>query len=391
MTLTRRARTVRDHAGANRVTNVELFFDLVYVFAVTQISHVLVENTTATGVLHAAILLALVWQVWAYTTWMSNYLEPDRMVVRLTLIGVMLGSLVLAGGLPEAFGGHGLLIAATYVAIQVGRTLIAIVALRGETLQMVFVRILPWLALSGVAVIAGGLVSEDHVHVRELLWLVAIVVDLIGAGAGFWFPGLDRSATTDWTISGGLFAERCQAFVLIALGESVVVIGSQLKLDDPSRHDLLAFAAAFLGAVALWWIYFDRAAEDGSRAIESSDDPGRLGRNAFHFAHPLIIGGIIVTAAADEKLLEHPFAHGTTAANWLVLGGTALFLAGHALFKQLVFRRVSWPRVIGAVVLLALGTLAPHAAILPLGVAALAVVVVIAVLDRLQHPTPVAA
>ena len=364
------------------MTNVELFFDLVYVFAVTQLSELLVRHANGVGVFQTAILLAMVWQVWAYTTWTINYLNPNRTPVRGLLIVLMLGSLVLAAALPEAFQQHGLLVAVVYVAMQAGRSLFAVWELRGERLQLAYRRILPWTLVSGVVAIIGGLA---HGHVREALWIVSIVIDLIGAGVGFYVPGIGRSATTEWTINGGHFAERCQAFVLIALGESIVVIGAELRIDHPGVRDILAFGAAFLGAVGLWWIYFDRAADDSVRQIEQSDDPGRLARSAFHWVHPLIIGGIIVTAAADERVLTDPGAHGSAPTAWLILGGTALFLAGHALFKGIFWHVVSWPRVAGAVVLLTLGALAPNAAVLTLGVCALVVVAGVAVADRITQ------
>ena len=364
------------------MTNVELFFDLVYVFAVTQLSELLVRHATGAGVFQAAILLAMVWQVWAYTTWTLNYLDPDRTPVRGMLALLMLGSLVLAAALPEAFQQHGLLVAVAYVAMQVGRSVFTLWELRGEQLQLVYRRLLPWTLVSGVVALAGGLA---HGHVREALWIVSIAIDVLGARAGFWVPWIGGSATTEWTINGGHFAERCQAFVLIALGESIVVIGAELRLDHPGLRDILAFGAAFLGAVGLWWVYFDRAADDSVRQIEESDDPGRLARSAFHWVHPLIVAGIILTAAADERVLAEPGAHGSTPTAWLILGGTALFLAGHALFKGLVWHVVSWPRVIGAVVLLALGALAPHTAVLTLGICALAVIAAVAVADRLTY------
>jgi low temperature requirement protein LtrA len=369
--------------GDGQVTNVELFFDLVYVFAVTQLSELLVRHPSGAGVAHAAVLLAMVWQIWVYTTWAVNYLDPNRTPARAMLMTLMLGSLVLAAALPDAFVDRGMLVAITYVAMQAGRCLFLIWALHGERLQIVFVRILPWTALSSAVLILGAV---EHGYVRVLLWAASVGIDLVGAGLGFYVPGLGRSATTDWTISGSHFAERCQAFVLIALGESIVVIGALVPLDHPSGHRIVAFGVAFAGAVALWWVYFDRAAEDSAREIESSPDPGRLARNAFHWVHPLIVGGVIVVAAADEKVLEHPAAHGVTSTSWLVLGGAALFLAGHAAFKAVVWRVVSWPRVAGALVLVALGALAPHTAGLTLGICALAVVVAVAICDRVQHP-----
>src|SRR4051812_9125986 len=271
--------------GAGDVTNVELFFDLVYVFAVTQLSHLLVEHHTAAGGLHAAVLLAMVWQIWVYTTWAINYLDPNRSPARFMLVLLMLGSLVLSAALPTAFHGHGLLVATTYVAMQAGRVLFCVWVLRGEQLQIVFLRILPWTLTSSVVVLLGATTGD---HTRALLWALAIVIDLVGAAFGFFVPGLGRSATTDWKISGSHFAERCQAFVLIALGESIVVIGTRLDLDHPTWRNSAAFAGAFAAAVTFWWIYFDRAADDSSRAIATSSDPGRLARSAFHYIHPLI-------------------------------------------------------------------------------------------------------
>lgn len=381
---TERDTALRHGEGAGRVTNIELFFDLVYVFAVTQLSHLLVKHTSVEGAIQTAVLLAMVWQIWVYTTWAVNYLDPDREPMRVLLVLLMLGSLVLAAALPEAFHGLGWLVAGTYVAIQVGRSVYAVVALRGEELRLVFLRILPWSVVSGLVVLLGAAV---HGHARAAVWALAVAIDLGGAAIGFFVPGLGRSSTTDWKISGSHFAERCQAFVLIALGESIVVIGALLRLDGPTWRDIGAFVAAFAGAVALWWIYFDRAAEDSAREIAESDDPGRLARSAFHWIHPVIVGGIIVTAAADEKVLDEPAVNTASGTAWLLLGGTALFLFGHALFKLVVWRVVSWPRVLGVVALVALLPASRHLSAMVLGICTLAVVVAVGAADRvLKHP-----
>jgi len=366
------------------VTTVELFFDLVYVFAVTQLSHLLVVHTTTEGAVQAAVLLAMVWQVWVYTTWAANYLDPNHDAVRAMLLVLMLGSLVLSAALPEAFTSRGLVVAACYVAMQVGRCLFAVIALRGDALQMVFVRILPWSTVTGAIVLVGAF---EHGNVRAGLWALSVALDLFAAGIGFRVPGLGRSATSEWVIDGGHFAERCQAFVLIALGESIVVIGSTLAgLDGPGTVEIAAFVAAFAGSVGLWWIYFDRAAQDSARVIEESDDPGRLGRNAFHWIHPVIVGGVIVAAAADQVVLADPSRPGAMATAWLLLGGVGLYLLGHALFKAVVWQVVPWTRLAGVVVLIALFAVAPHVSALVLSLAALAVVLGVAVADRRLHP-----
>ena len=372
-------------AADRSVTNVELFFDLVYVFAVTQLSHLLVEHTTAPGALQAAVLLGMVWQVWVYTTWAANYLDPNHDAVRAMLLVLMLGSLVFSAALPEAFTSRGMVVAVVYVAMQVGRCLFAIVALRGEVLRMVFVRVLPWSTATGVIVIIGAL---EEGNVRAGRWALSVALDLVGAAIGFHVPGLGRSSTSEWTISGGHFAERCQAFVLIALGESIVASGSSLAgLDRPGAVEVAAFVVSFAGSAGLWWVYFDRAAQDSARVIEESDDPGRLGRNAFHWVHPLIIGGVIVAAAADDVVLADPRALGRMSTAWLVLGGVGLFLCGHALFKAVIWRVVPWTRLVAVGVLAALLPVAPHVTALTLSIGAMVVVVGVAVADRLLHPS----
>ena len=381
MTSTLRIGSLRRGEDADRVTNVELFFDLVYVFAVTQLAHVLVAQPTVEGAVHAVVLLAMVWQVWVYTTWAINYLDPGRYAVRLMLLVLMGASLVLAAELPHAFTNRGLLVASLYAGMQIARCLFAIWALRGERLQLVFVRILPWSTTSSAVAIAGAFVDG---WARAALWAAAVAIDLIGAAVGFFVPGIGRSTTTDWTISGSHFAERCQAFVLIALGESVVVTGAHLAaVPSPSGEDMAVFAVAFAGTVALWWVYFDRSAEDSAERIATSADPGSLARSAFHWVHPVIIAGIIVAAAADETVLEHPAEHADAVTAWLVLGGTALYLAGHALFKWVMWRVVSWPRLIAVLVLLVLVPVAAHVSRLTLAGIALAVVIAVAVVDRM--------
>jgi len=381
MTEGRTPSLLRARAGSQRVTNVELFFDLVYVFAVTQLSHHLLSRPTVDGALQTGLLLAMVWLVWSYTTWVTNWLDPDRIPVRLMLVGLMLISLVMSAAIPEAFGARGLWIGASYAASQVGRSAFAVWALRGEDLQRNFERIFVWCLASGALAVAGGF---SHGYVRGALWLLAVGVDLLGGAAGFYVPGLGRSRTSEWTIEGNHFAERCQSFVLIALGESIVVIGATLSnLADVTNAQVGAFFIAFVGAVALWWIYFDRSASESALVIGRSADPGRLGRSAYHFIHPIMIAGIIVIAAGDDRVLTDPLAGASTATAWMVLGGAGLFLAGHAAFKAVVWRVVSWPRLGGIAVLGLLGLLAPHASALALGSCAAAVVIGVAVADRL--------
>jgi low temperature requirement protein LtrA len=379
------ARLLRDRTGVQRVTNIELFFDLVYVFAVTQLSHYLLGHADLRGALQTGLLLLMVWLVWSYTTWVTNWLDPDLMAVRLLLVALMLVSLAMSVSLPRAFEDLGLWVGAAYAVQQIGRTVFMMIALRGHPLEVNFQRILAWCVVSSAFAIAGGLA---HGNARALLWLGSVCVDLLGGLVGFYTPGLGRSRTSDWTIEGGHFAERCQGFILIALGESIVIIGATLTEKPVSASDVAAFVVGFIGAVALWWLYFDQSAEAAAEKIARSDDPGRLGRSAYHLIHPVMVAGIIVSAAADQKVLSDPAVTASTASAWMILGGPALFLAGHAAFKMAVWHYVSWPRVAGMAVLALLGLAAKAIPELGLAACAAGVVVAVAATDRLPglHP-----
>jgi low temperature requirement protein LtrA len=376
---------LRERAGAARVTNVELFFDLVYVFAVTQLSHKL-HRPTLIGALQTAVLLAMVWLVWAYTAWVTNWLDPERIPVRLLLMVLAAASLLMSAALPTAFGRWGLIVGGAYAAMQIGRSIFMVIVLRGRPLRANFQRILAWCLVSGALAVAGGIVTGPA---RGWLWLAAVGVDTLGGMAGFYTPGLGRSATREWTIEGGHLAERCQAFILIALGESVVVIGatfSGLLATTVTWAEVGAFGTAVAGSVALWWLYFDRSAGEAAAVIAASPDPGRMGRTAYHLIHPIMVAGIIVVAAADEVVLSRPSATGIASTAWLILGGTALFIAGHAAFKMAVWRVVSWPRVAAIAALGLLGFAAPYLPALGLGLCAAAVVVGVAAVDYRAHP-----
>ena len=374
-------RLMRDRSGSQRVTNIELFFDLVYVYAVTQLSHYLLSHPSVAGALQAGLLLVMVWLVWSYTTWVTNWLDPQQMAVRLLLVVLMLVSLAMSASLPRAFGDLGLWVGGAYAAQQIGRTVFMVIALRGHPLQANFQRILVWCIVSGALALGGGFA---HGLARELLWLGAVSVDLAGGLVGFATPWLGRSRTSDWTIEGGHFAERCQGFILIALGESIVIIGTTLAgVKSVTPAIVTGFVVAFATSVTLWWLYFDQSAEAAAEKIAHSDDPGRLGRSAYHLIHPVMVAGIIVTAAADEKVLSDLDAAASTASAWMILGGPALFLLGHAAFKYVVWGYLSWPRLAGIAALALLALAARAIPALALAACAAGVVVVVAATDRL--------
>jgi low temperature requirement protein LtrA len=383
-----RAGLLRDRSRDSRVTNIELFFDLVYVFAVTQLSHHMLGDPTLRGALQSALLWAMVWLAWAYTTWVTNWMDPDTSELRILLIALMLVSLAMSAALPRAFTGTallsaGLVVGCAYAVQQVGRSAFMVVAPRGPAsrpLRRNYQRILAWCVLSGTLAVAGGLI---HGWGRDLLWLLAVATDVTGGLLGFRTPWLGRSLTSDWTIEGGHFAERCQAFILIALGESIVITGATMSgMARVSAATVAAFVVAFVGSVALWWLYFDRSAQASSLVIASSEDPGALARAAYHLIHPVMVAGIIVAAAGDEKILTLPSSHASAASAWMILGGPALFVAGHAAFKYVIWRHVSWNRIAGIAALALLAATVPVLPEIALAACAAAVVGAVAALDR---------
>ncbi len=318
-----------------KVTNIELFFDLVFVYAVTQLSHTLLHDLSLLGALHVLLLFLAVWWVWIFTGWITNWLDPERLAVRLLLLALMFAGLLLSTALPQAFDGHGLLFAGAYACMQVGRSCFMLWALRHSPLpaRRNFHRITLWLATTAVLWIAGSL---QEGQARFLCWTIALAIEYLGPAMFFYVPGLGRSSTAEWDVEGGHMAERCSLFVIIALGESVVVTGSSFAESGRALDAWLAFVIAFIGCVAMWWIYFDLAVERGSRSIRQSADPGRTARLGYTYLHLLIVAGIVVSAVGDELSLSQSHALATTPQIAVLLGGPALYLLGNALFKMTV-------------------------------------------------------
>jgi low temperature requirement protein LtrA len=348
----------RGSHDSGKVGMIELFFDLVFVFAVTQLSHSLLANLTLQGAVHVTMLLLAVWWVWIFTSWITNWLDPERIPVRLALFALLLAGLLLSVSIPDAFTHRGAMFAFAYVTMQVGRTVFAIWAVRREQISMTrnFQRILVWLLSAGAFWIGGGL-AEDGL--REGLWAVALMIELVSPAVFFWVPGLGRSSLADWDIEGSHMAERCALFVIIALGESLLVTGATFAQLDLALDTVIALLAAVLGSVAMWWVYFDSGAERAHHRIAHSDDPGREARMAYTYLHILIIAGIIVSAVADELVLTHP-DHTTTPGICAILAGPTLYLLGTALFKMVTAERIILPlsHLIGLLLLVALAPFA---------------------------------
>jgi len=324
----------RDSHSEERVGFLELFFDLVFVFAVTQVSHSLIVHPDPLGFAQAGMLFLAIWWVWVDTAWVTNWLDVRHMPVRLLLFALMGAALVMTISLAEAFGGRGLVFALSYVGIQIGRHAFMILALRHHAPDNYdnFVRIMIWSLVEAPFWIAGALSAD--IGIRMAFWGVALAIVSIGPVVAFWVPGLGRSDTRTWNVEGHHFSERCGLFIIIALGESILVTGAAFGQTAWAPPAIAAFASAFVGTIAMWWLYFDIGAERAARALAQDKDPGRMARLAYTYFHIPIVAGIIVTAASDEMAVAHPGGAAGAAAATALLGGPALYLFGNMIFKR---------------------------------------------------------
>jgi low temperature requirement protein LtrA len=355
-------------AGHQKVTMVELFFDLVFVFAITQLSHALLADLSLANAGRMALLLLAVWWVWIYSVWVTNWLDPDRTRVRLMLFALMGLGLVLAAAIPNAFADRGLAFALAFAAMQVGRTLFVVWTLSGHDAPLArnFARIACWMALSGLFWLAGGFADGS---LRIMLWLVALGIEYAAPAAGFWTPHLGRSTTADWNVDPGHMAERCALFVIIALGESLLVTGATFAKAAWTPTVLAAFATAIIGAVAMWWIYFHIGQEEAVERFGAADDPGAVARLAYTYLHLPIIAGVVLAAVGDELVLAHPYGHAEAGMVATTLGGAGLFLVGNLLFKRVTAGRWPLSHLVGLSALVAIWPMS--GALWPLAIAVL--------------------
>ncbi|MCK0198202.1 low temperature requirement protein A [Ancylobacter sp. 6x-1] len=348
-----------------RVTYEELFFDLVYVFAITQLSHELLHHLSFTGLIQTLILWFAVWLGWQYTCWLTNWFDPETPQIRGLLFMTMLAALIMASSISGAFEERGLVFAAAYVAIQVGRTAYIVWRLGPDhPLAANHRRMLGWLSIAAVFWIGGAFAEHWW---RAGLWAIAVACEYVSPMFGFALPGLGRSRTSEWTIEGGHLAERCQLFVIVALGETLLATGATLADADVWQPAILsAMLATFFGTLAMWWLYFGTSSKDATEFITHSHDPGRIGA-AFHYVHAILVAGIVATAVGNDLVLAHPHEHLTLGSALALCGGPALYLLGSAAYKKVVYGVVPISHIAAVIALVALLPLAFTVDLLAMG------------------------
>ncbi|WP_328424213.1 low temperature requirement protein A [Micromonospora sp. NBC_00389] len=356
--------TVGGLRGLFRGREGELLLDLVYVFALTGISERLIlDFTTQRRVVlpelgQTALLLLALWYTWVRAAVLTSAYDPRKRAIRLALVLVMFGSMIMAVTLPFAFGDRGVVFAVTYVAIQLGKPLVLLLG-RYDLERHSCARILCWAAVSAVPWIAGAVLFPQS-PARGVLWTLALALDYTGLVLGWPVPRLGRTRIEDWRLAGEHIAERYQQFIVIALGETILLTGLTFA-DEFTPDRVVPSVVAFATTMLMWRIYFHRAGAVLPAAIEAIPRPARLGRSAFH-THLVIVTGILATGVGHALVIHHPV--GNEDPLWLavILGGPALFLAGRSGLEYEVFARVSPSRPIG---LLALAALAPVMVRLP--------------------------
>jgi low temperature requirement protein LtrA len=244
-----------------------------------------------------------------------------------------------------------------------------------------FIRIIVWQAGSALFWIAGAIA---HGPQRLGLWAIAAGIDTAAPVLGFWVPVLGRSETTDWQVEGSHIAERCSLFVIIALGESVLVTGATFAGLTWTAEHIGAFLVAFTGSVAMWVIYFNIGAERASHLIASSQDPGRLARSGYTYLHILIVAGIIVAAVGDDLALHHPGNRNDIGTAAVLIGGPALYLLGNMLFKRLSAPYMPLSHMVGLAMLVLLIPAVPLTTPLLLSSATTAVLIVVAAWESIS-------
>ena len=352
-----------------RVTWAELFFDLVFVFAVTQVSALLHHDHSWAGVGRALVVFVPVWWAWVGTTIHANTHDVDRPLDRLGIFAVGLGSLFMALGLTDPYGAYGVLFGASYWAL---RLVLAALVFRGPRLSVNAFSVA--LFVTGPLLLIGGLLDGGA---RVAVWAVAALIDLA-------VPRLTRRKLALVHFEPAHLPERFGLFVIVALGESIVAVGVTARGEEFTAARLAAVAAAFVLACGLWWVYFHFAADAVHHAIAHARVQTDVIRPVLAYGHLGFIAGIVVVAVGLAEVVHYPGTHLHLDVAGLLLGGTALYLAVFGYTRWRMFGSTSPTRLTAAAVCLLLLVVAPLLPALALLALLATVVVALNVVEALR-------
>ena len=369
----------RDGGPHLKVSTVELFFDLVYVFTIIQLSHYLLEHQTWLGALEAATLFAGVWWAWNYTAWAANWIDPDKTAGRILMLVLMACALMMAVAIHYAFGYRAWLFAVAYVAMALIRAFYMAAVMRGTQMGQNYWQLGMWSVLSGAFWIAGALIEP----LRLPLWIIAVLIDYAGPYAGFFVPGHGKTPMETWTLKGLHLLERNQLIFIIALGESILLLGGTMVGADLSGPLFLTAAIGFALIVSMWWLYFVHSGEAGEEAFHSAEDQAKLARAGLAYAHGIMVCGAIVVAVAIEVIVAHPTDAVYLSSILIACAGPIIFMIGNILFRRTLGRHIPLSYGIPFVAMPILGWLihTTHAPGILLGLGMLLIVLPVAFLN----------
>ncbi|WP_193105935.1 low temperature requirement protein A [Brachybacterium sp. FME24] len=327
----------------SEVGPVELFFDLVYVFAIIQLSHLLIDHLSWEGAAQTLVVFAAVWWGWNYTAWAMNWLDPSRTPVQLLSGVLMLAALGMSIAIPTAFGDGAWLFVGCYLFMGILRPVFMMLAYRGHQVAANYRMLLLWTLLAGVFWILGAALPVEW---RLWLWLIAVLVDYAAPLAHYRIPGVGAAPMHLWNPDAEHLAERNRLVFIIALGESILLMGGSIVSHGQLSPSLaLSLIVGFASLFVLWWNYFALAGPDTHGGDSST---GAL-RSAYAYAHALMVLGAILVAVSIELRLTHD--HLTVATVLVTTAGPLVYLAGNLMFLRSRFGSAARSRFIAAVVL----------------------------------------
>jgi low temperature requirement protein LtrA len=342
------------------VTPLELFFDLVFVFALTQVTTLMADDLTWLGVLRGFAVLSAVWWAWAAYAWLTNTIDiDDDMLSRLVILVAMASMLVAGLAVPQAFGEYAALFGVAYFVVRLLHVVLYAVIARDDPDVLGAVRRLaPGLIGAATLIVVAGFVPAGPA--RAALWVVALLIDYLS-------PLL--SGTTGWKLDVGHFVERHGLIIIIALGESMVALGVSAAGETLTPGVIVATSLGIVVISAMWWLYFDVVAIAAERRLESLSgaEQTATARDSYTYIHVLMVFGIVLVALGLKKTLlaiDDPLK---VVAEVALLGGLALYLLAHVAFRLRNIRTLNVQRLIAALLLLALipvGTLMTSLALL---------------------------
>jgi low temperature requirement protein LtrA len=334
---TRRSRIAAVMREGERVTPLELFFDLVFVLALTQCTALMAHEPTWAGLVRGLLVLGVLWWTWVGYSWLTSVVDPEEGAVRGAMFAAMAGLLIVSLCVPRAFGEEALVFALAYGVVRAGHIALYTIASREDDGLRHSVNGLAVGTAVGVTLLAVS--SAFDGFAQGAIWALALALDVT---APYFF--IDPSG---WRLAPGHFAERHGLILIVALGESIVAIGVAAEIG----LDAGIVVAAVLGialAAALWWIYFDVVALVAGRRLAEAE-PGlvqnEMARDSYSYMHFPMIAGVVLVALAMKKTLAHVGDPLEPVPAFALLGGVAAYLLGHVAFRYRHIHTVNWRRL----------------------------------------------